>query len=102
MPKKPNPSTPPAAPVAPVVQVNPYLGRFQPLPLGKPGVKCPITGRCRSSIYNDAARGDIRLVKLNGKVYIDVEHWLARMQAQPTLAVKRALPTKAQRASRAA
>jgi len=78
------------APMPPVVRANPYLGRFQPLPPAKAGAKCPITHLCRSSIYNAAAREEARLVKINGKVYLDVEHWLARVQSAPALEVKRA------------
>lgn len=84
---------------------NPYAGRFIPLP--KTREKCPITGLCRASIYNFAARGELRLVKLGRSVRLDAEHAFNWMAGRPALAVVRNLPAPktaatAERASRAA
>lgn len=93
----PNAPKLPATPAPSVVLANPYAGRFQPLPAGRRGARCPVTGLCRASIYNYAARGDLRLVKIGGRVLLDVEHALAWIAAQPTLEVKRVLPERTAR-----
>ena len=86
----------PKSPMPPVVLANPYAGRFLPVPT-KAGEKCPVTNLSRSSLFNYASRGDLRLVKIGGRVLLDAEHawnWLA---SQPTLEVKRILPETAAR-----
>ena len=89
MPKQPNPQTPP------VVLTNPFSGRFLPLP--KNGERCPVTNLCRASLYNYAARGHLRLVKIGSRVLLDAEHAWAWLAAQPTMEVKRNLPDAAAR-----
>jgi len=86
---------------------NPYAGRFIPLP--KPREKCPITLLCRQSIYNLAAKGELRLVKLGRSVRLDAEHAFNWMATRPALTVVRNLPPpksapveKPQRGQRAA
>lgn len=67
---------------------NPYAGRFIPLP--KPREKCIITGMCRASIYNFAARGELRLVKFGRSIRLDAEHAFNWMNSRPTHVVMRA------------
>lgn len=83
----PNPANPP---VPPVVLTNPYVGRFIPLPKGR--AKCPITHLCRASLYNYAARGHIRLVKIGSRVLLDAEHAWNFLASQPAMEVQRKLP----------
>lgn len=78
-----------------VAFVNPYAGRFIPLP--KNGERCPITNLCRASLYNYAARGHLRLVKIGSRVLLDGEHAFAWLASQPSLEVKRILPETAAR-----
>jgi predicted DNA-binding transcriptional regulator AlpA len=79
---------------------TPHAGRFIPLPSN--GQKCPVTGLCRASIYNKAAEGELRLIKIGRSVRLDAEHAAQWMADQPTHTVKRTLPKKANEQGRAA
>lgn len=102
MPNPPNP------PMPKLTLANPYVGRFLPLP--KNAERCPVTNLCRASLYNYAARGHLRLVKIGSRVLLDAEHAWNWLSSQPSLEVKRNLPDthartlgdKPQRATRAA
>ncbi len=49
---------------------------------------CAVEDRPISSVYREASEGKIRLVKLDGRTYVDLVHWRQRIASLPVAYIR--------------
>jgi hypothetical protein len=65
--------------------MNPFTPHYAPIPQW-----CAISGMGRTRTYEEAGKGNIRIIKVGGRSLVDVPHGLAWLRSLPEAKLGRA------------